>query len=290
MKLLVKFNLIFVLVFALGLVLSALVARHLLQQSAQQDAAERARLLLADANVVSAYTATQIGPLLETQIKYRFLPQSVPSYSAAEVVAGLQKSYPDYSFKSAMLNPTNPRDRAVAWEEDVIAQFGRSPALTEIVGHRATPGGEALYIARPIRISDGACLVCHSTPDAAPRTLIDRYGPSNGFGWKLGDTLGIQVVSVPMAVALQRADQALVLVVGLLSAVFLLVGAALNSMLWKLVVRPVSRLSTLADRVSLGELDAPEFETGSKDEIGVLSASFGRMRKSLAHAMKLLEG
>lgn len=290
MKLLVKFNLIFLLVFALGLAVSAFVARHLLQQSAQQDAVDRARLLMEDANVVSRYTATQIGPLLETQMKYSFLPQSVPSYSAAEVVAGLQKAYPDYSFKSAMLNPTNPRDRAVAWEEDVIAQFGRTPALREVIGHRATPGGEALYIARPIRIADGACLVCHSTPAAAPRTLIDRYGPSNGFGWKLGDTLGIQVVSVPMAVPLHRADQALALVVGLLSAVFLLVGATLNVMLWKLVIQPVSRLSALADRVSLGELEAPEFESGAKDEIGVLAASFGRMRKSLAHAMKLLEG
>ena len=41
--------------------------------------------------------------------------------------------------------------------------------------------------------------------------------------------------------------------------------------------------------MSLGELDAPEFETKSKDEIGVLAESFARMRKSLVHAMKLLD-
>ena len=66
-------------------------------------------------------------------------------------------------------------------------------------------------------------------------------------------------------------------------------GAALNLLLWKLVIQPVSRLSVLSDRVSLGELDAPEFETKSKDEIGVLAESFARMRKSLVHAMKLLD-
>jgi HAMP domain-containing protein len=55
------------------------------------------------------------------------------------------------------------------------------------------------------------------------------------------------------------------------------------------VIRPVSRLSTLSDRVSLGELDAPEFDTKSRDEIGVLAESFARMRKSLVHALKLLE-
>jgi HAMP domain-containing protein len=288
MKLLVKFNLIFLLVFVLGLTVSSIVARNLLQRAAQEEVTDRARLLMEKANVVSAYTASQIKPLLETQMKYTFLPQSVPAYSSAEVLIGLQKSYPDYSFKSAMLNPTNPRDRAVAWEEDVIKQFSSKPDLKEFVGQRDTPGGASLYIARPIRITNPACLACHTTPDAAPQTLVDRYGPSNGFGWKLNETLGVQVVSVPMAVPLQRADQALMVVIGVLSAVFLLVGATLNFMLWKLVIQPVSQLSALADKVSLGE-DAPEFTVRSKDEIGVLAESFGRMRKSLAHAMKMLE-
>ncbi len=289
MKLLLKFNLIFLLVFLLGLVGASLVARNLLQREAQENVAQRARLLMEKANAVSIYTANQIRPLLETQMKYTFLPQSVPAYSSAEVLQALQKSYPEYSFKSAMLNPTNPRDRAVAWEEDVIGQFKNSPDLKEFVGRRETPNGMSLYIARPIRISNPACLSCHSTPDVAPKTLIERYGPSNGFGWKLNETLGVQVVSVPMTLPLERADQALKMVVGVLAAVFLLIGATLNFMLWGLVIQPVMRLSKLADRVSMGELDGPEFEHRSKDEIGVLAESFGRMRKSLAHAMKMLD-
>lgn len=289
MKLLLKFNLIFLLVFLLGLIGSSLIARGMLQRAAQEEVADRARLLMEKANAVSSYTANQIRPLLETQMKYAFLPQSVPAFSSAEVLIALQKSYPEYSFKSAMLNPTNPRDRAVAWEEDVITQFRNQPDLKEFIGQRETPTGQALYIARPIRLSNPACLTCHSTPDAAPQTLVERYGPSNGFGWKLNETLGVQVVSVPMAVPMQRADQALMVVIGVLAAVFLLIGATLNFMLWKLVIQPVSRLSALADKVSLGE-EAPEFEVRSKDEIGVLAESFGRMRKSLAHAMKMLEG
>jgi len=289
MKLLLKFNLIFLLVFALGLAASTFIARDLLQRAAQDEIADRARLLMEKANVVSAYTAGQIKPLLETQMKYAFLPQSVPAYSSAEVIAGLQKSYPEYGFKSAMLNPTNPRDRAVAWEEDIISQFRSSPELKEYIGKRETPTGSSFFIARPIKISNPACLACHSTPEAAPKTLLDRYGPNNGFGWKLDEVLGAQVVSVPMTVPLQRADNALMVVVAVLTGVFLLVGASLNFMLWKLVIRPVSRLSALADKVSMGE-DAPEFTANSKDEIAVLAESFGRMRKSLAHAMKMLEG
>ncbi|MDP9901023.1 c-type heme family protein [Variovorax ginsengisoli] len=288
MKLLLKFNLIFLLVFLVGLAGSSLVARTLLQKAATDEVADRARLLIEKANAVSAYTANQIKPLLETQMKYTFLPQSVPAYSAAEVLETLQKTYPEYSFKSAMLNPTNPRDKAVAWEEDVVNQFIKTPDMKEFIGQRETPTGTSLYIARPIRITNPACMSCHTTPDMAPKTLVDRYGPSNGFGWRLNEVMGAQVVSVPMTVPMRRADQALLVVAGVLATVFLLIGAALNFMLWKLVIQPVTRLSGIADKVSLGE-EAPEFEVKSKDEIGVLSESFGRMRKSLDQAMKMLE-
>jgi HAMP domain-containing protein len=247
------------------------------------------RLLMQGADGVSSYTATQIKPLLETQMKYTFLPQSIPAYSAAEVLAHLQTTYPDYAFKSAMLNPTNPRDRAVAWEEDIVSAFKKSADLKEFIGERDTPTGSALYIARPIVITNPACLACHSTPDAAPKTLIDKYGPGNGFGWTLNEPLGAQVVSVPMTLPMRQADRALLVVMGVLTGVFLLIGATLNFMLWRLVIRPVSALSGIADRVSLGEFEAPEFAVKSNDEIGVLSESFNRMRTSLAHAMKMLD-
>jgi hypothetical protein len=42
------------------------------------------------------------------------------------------------------------------------------------------------------------CLACHDTPDTAPRTLVERYGNANGFGWKLNDILTAQIVSAPM--------------------------------------------------------------------------------------------
>lgn len=290
MKLLVKFNLVFLLVFLVGLAGASLIARNMLRQAAKDEVLDRARLLMQHANAVSGYTATQIKPLLETQMKYTFLPQSVPAYSAAEVLSGLKTNYPEYSFKSAMLNPTNPRDRAVAWEEDIVTQFRQQADLKEFVGERETPTGTALYIARPIKLTNPACLACHSTPDAAPKTLTDKYGPANGFGWTLNDTLGVQVVSVPMTLPMRSADRALLVVVGVLTGVFVLIGAVLNFMLYRLVIRPVSTLSGIADRVSLGEFEAPEFGVKSNDEIGVLSESFNRMRTSLAHAMKMLEG
>lgn len=289
MKLLLKFNLAFLLVFALGLAGAGYLARNMLQQGAHEEVLDRARLIMESAAAVSTYTATQIQPLLQTQMKYTFLPQSVPAYSSTEMVNALRNKHPEYSYKPAMLNPTNPRDRAQDWEEDVIAKFAKESELGEFIGRRETASGPAMYIARPIRITNPACLSCHSTPGAAPAPMIEKYGPSNGFGWKLNEVLGAQVVSVPMSVPFERADKAFGVVMGSLAGVFVLIGLTLNLMLWKLVIQPVTRLSALTDRVSMGELDAPDFTVRSKDEIGVLSDSFARMRKSLVHAMKLLD-
>jgi HAMP domain-containing protein len=289
MKLLLKFNLVFVLVFVLGLGATGYITRDLLQRNAQDEVLDHARLLMEKALAVRGYTSGQIAPLLETQMKYSFLPQSVPAYSATEVLATLHKKYPDYAYKEATLNPTNPRDRAVEWEVDIVNQFRNTPAQTEFVGQRDTPSGRSLYIARPIQIKDAACLRCHSTVDAAPKPMVDRYGPANGFGWNHNEIIGAQIVSVPMAVPLERANRAFSVFMTMLTGVFVLIGLALNLMLWKLVIQPVSRLSKIADRVSLGELEAPEFTARSRDEIGTLADSFARMRKSLVQAMKMLD-
>ena len=244
MKLLVKFNLVFLVVFALGLGASGTIARKLLQEDAHAEVLDRARLLMESAIAVSTYTSTQVAPLLETQMTYTFLPQSVPAYSSSEVLNALRKKHPEYAYKPAMLNPTNPRDRAQDWEEDVIQQFRQSAERTEFIGER----DHALRPGRPTsrarsRSPTRACLRCHSTVEAAPKPLVEKYGPANGFGWNLNEVLGAQVVSVPMSVPLARADRAFGVVMGLLAGVFLLIGLALNLMLWKLVIQPVSRLS-----------------------------------------------
>jgi protein-histidine pros-kinase len=120
--------------------------------------------------------------------------------------------------------------------------------------------------------------------------MVDRYGPSNGFGWQLNEVVGAQIVSIPLDVPMQRAQQSFTVFMGALLAVFAVVGVLLNVTIWYVVVRPVTRLSALADRVSQGELDAPDFDTASKDEIGTLAQSFSRMRASVVAAMKMLEG
>jgi protein-histidine pros-kinase len=289
MKLIIKFNLVFISVFLIGLGIAAYVADTLLQQNARAEMQHSARLIMETALATRGYTSSQVGPLLQTQMKYGFLPQSVPAYSAAEVFNGLRKKFPEYSYKEATLNPTNPRNRAVDWETDVVNQFRNNTESSEIIGERDTPSGRLLYIARPIQIRDGACLGCHSTVDAAPKTLVDRYGPANGFGWKMNEIIGAQVVSVPTDVPTQRARTAFRTFMLSIAGVFVFVGIVLNAMLLSMVIMPVSRLARLADQVSMGNMEVPDFHVRSRDEIRTLADSFNRMKKSVVQAMKMLD-
>jgi HAMP domain-containing protein len=289
MKLMVKFNLVFLAVFVLGLLVAGRISYDLLQRNARDEILQNARIMMESALAQRAYTSSQIKPLLDNQMKYTFLPQSVPAYAATETFNALRVRFPEYSYKEATLNPSNPRNRATDWESDIIRQFREGRVKDEVVGERDTPTGRSLYMARPIQIKSEACLNCHSTVDAAPRTLIDRYGSANGFGWQMNEIIGAQMVSVPTDVPLARATTAFKTFMLSLTAVFGFIFLALNLMLSTIVIRPVTRLASMADQVSLGQSDVPEFTVSTRDEIGELAASFGRMRKSLAKAMSMLD-
>lgn len=288
MKLLLKFNLVLFLVFAVGLVSTGFVCQRLLRQNAKAEIMENARIMMEAAIAVRTYTATQIKPLLETQMKYSFLPQSVPAYSANAYFSQLQKAFPAYAYKEATLNPTNPVNRATDWEADIIEEFRKSRDKTEIVGERDTPNGRALYMARPMKVSSPACLTCHDTVEGAPRTMVERYGEANGFGWKLNDIVTAQIVSVPTQLATQRATSVLRTFMISLAVLFAAFIVAINLLLIFFVIRPVNKLATMASSVSLGKADITEFPVAGKDEIAELSHSFNRMGRSLVEAMKLL--
>jgi len=289
-KLIWKFNLALIAIFGVGFALAGFVSYRILHAGARAEALQTARIMMEAASSIRNYTEAQIRPLLETQLKYRFLPQSVHAFAATEQFNDLRKKYPEYSYKEATLNPTNPRDHALDWELDVVNQFRQTPTRTEAIGERDTPDGRSLYLAKPIQITDPACLACHSTPDAAPKTLVEAYGTANGFGWRLNDVVGAQIVSLPLAAEAQRANATFRNLLIALGLIFLLTIAALNVLLYGTVIRRVKRLAKQADEVSLGNLEAGEFRGGTKDEIGVLTEALGRMKTSMVQALKMLEG
>lgn len=288
MSLLIRINLALGAVFVAAAVIAGYACRTILEANAQREVFVEAGLMMDSALAIRAYTANEILPLLNERIQEAFPPQSVPSYAATQNFLSLHERHPEYTYKEATLNPMNPRDRPADWEADIIQRFRNDAHAQEVIGERDTPLGKSLYLARPIR-NGPECSACHSTPSAAPRTLIARYGNNNGFGWQTGEIVGAQVVSVPIASAAANADRAFRAFMTSLVTVFAAVFLVVNAVLYYMVVRPVRQIARVADRLSLGDMSAEDFPRGGAGEIASVARSFNRMRKSLEKALRLLE-
>jgi HAMP domain-containing protein len=290
MKLLAKFNLILLVIFgASGLLICQLAYRFLIS-NARREVLAQAELMVAGTRAVRDYTSDDLSPLLQQnpRHKVRFLAETIPFYAATTTFNKLRKSYPEYSYKEATLNPTNPEDRASDWEADVIRGLRDHPEQLRVVGERPTPTGQALYLAHPIKV-DPTCLECHSIPSAAPHAMLAVYGSANGFGWKPNEIVGAQIISVPMSVPVAIAKQAFRSLVVMLILTGLLAILALDAGVYWLVVRPLRVVSASGDRISKGDKNVPPLVVSGKDEIASVVASFNRMRVSLTKALSMLE-
>lgn len=171
MGLRLKFNLVLLVVFGLGLGITGTVSYELLHKNAREEVLRNAGVMMEAALSMRAYTVGQVRGKLRV-VEEEFLPEGVPAFAASEIMSLLRKKYADYSYKEAALNPTNPRNRAVEWETDIVNSFRANSAQGEISGMRETPTGPSLYLARPFQIKDPACLACHTTPDIAPPAMV----------------------------------------------------------------------------------------------------------------------
>jgi HAMP domain-containing protein len=290
MKLLTKFNLILLVIFGAGGLLICQLAYSFLIRNASREVLAQAELMVAGTGAVRDYTAEDLSPLLQQnpRHKVRFLAETIPAFGATTTFNKLRKNYPDYSYKEATLNPTNLEDRASDWEADVIRGLRDHPEQRQVVGERQTPSGQALYLARPIKV-DAVCLECHSIPSAAPHAMLAVYGSANGFGWKPNEVVGAQIISVPMSVPVAIANQAFRNLAVVLILTLLLAMVALDAGVYWLVIRPLRVVSESGDRISKGDKNVPPLVVSGKDEIASVTASFNRMRVSLTKALAMLD-
>jgi protein-histidine pros-kinase len=289
MKLLTKFNLILLVLFGIGGLIISQVTYRFLIDNARREVLREAELMMASAKAVRDYTASDLAPLLEQnpQHKTKFLAETVPAFGAISTFNKLRQKYPDYAYREATINPTNPEHRAADWEADVIGFLRDHPEQKQVTGERETPIGPVMYLAMPIA-ADPPCLECHSRPAVAPPAMIASYGSNNGFGWKPGSIVAAQIVSVPMALPVQNAKQAFHVLLICLVITLIATIVVLDTAVYFIVIRPLKLVSDTADRVSKGEMSLPSVPVKGSDEIASVTASFNRMQLSLVKAFKML--
>jgi HAMP domain-containing protein len=289
-----KLNLIIVSLFAIAIAISATIYFYILAQHAHEVIALTARLMSKSAHAARDYTVEEVQPLLKNQQKGKEFKKPAVSFYAAKTIFDKLQAWPDlhsYEYMLPTVNPTKEIDRALPYELEVIRYFISHPEKSEYENVYDSAGGLVLRLFEPIKVDREGCLDCHSEPAKAPPAMLAEYQlfgskANNGFGWKMGDVVGAQEVSVPMSEPLKQARSTFVYFAGLLTGIFLLLLVLLNVLLHFFVIRPVTEMSRIANEVSLGKLGLPEYVVRGSDEIALLSASFNRMRRSLEEALK----
>jgi HAMP domain-containing protein len=290
LKLRQKVTILLLIILVAGLSLSGFGLSYVLRQNAIDEIASKSLALIETMSAVRQYTITHITPELSDELETKFLPQTVSAFSAREVFDIVRKKteYQDFFYKEAALNPTNLRDKADIFETKIIERFINEKDLKQVSGFRSLQSGDVFYVARPLAVDNKSCLVCHSTPERAPKTMIQRYGTTGGFNWKLHEIIGAQIVSLPSSKVIEKANQTSFLNMFIVSIVFIAAIILVNIFLHRQVVRPLKRITRVAEEVSTGHMDV-EFEQFSHDEIGNLAKAFQRMKFSLEMAMRRLK-
>jgi len=274
--------------FLLGWIIAGFFTYTLEVKNARNNIIHSAKLLLNTAISVRSFTSEELQPLFTNTIDQEFIPQSVPSYTAQKVFEHLSEDYQEYQYSERVLNPTNRKDLAEEWQVELIRRFTEKPDLKEIIEERLTKQGEAiLYIAQPITVDQESCLVCHSTPEVAPPSMIKIYGDSNGFGWKINEIIGTRIVTVPVTAEKQQARGKVLAYLLLIASIFLVTYAIIGIIVKRWILSPLDTISRLTEEISLGKIEIIKSldTTSYTSEFGKLTDSVNRLLISLNKAL-----
>lgn len=283
-----KFTLVMGLVLICSILLSGALLNHINERRAEEEVTAKALILMETMNSVRNYTSTQVNPLLAAQLETQaeFIPETVPAYSAREVFENLRttKDYEKYFYKEATLNPTNLRDRADRFETELVQSFRQNSKLKEQHGLRNISGEKIFYVARPLVITKESCLRCHSTPDAAPKSLLATYGAENGFGWNLNEIIAAQTIYIPAEEAFAEYKHQSLLTIQIVTGLFLITVFLINWLLKKMVIQPIIPMARLAQKIGSYETEmdsdsVPEMELKKLDDVAQRYDELGQLAR-----------
>ena len=296
-----RLTLLLVLIFVGVLSLGGSALYSVLYRSALIDLTDKGIIVMEMMSAIERYTSQEVSPELVERLDKEFLPEAIASYSVHEVFDNFQEGYnlrdfTDFSFRQAVLNPTNPQNQADSFESSIIDKFrdqnktNPTSLSSEKTGFRTIDESSYFYIARPIKIQSVSCLRCHSTPEIAPRSIIDQYGDQNGFGWQLNEVVGAQLIHIPINKTFNDTFKRFTIVIIVFSASLIFVVFWLYSWIRRNVVSPINYMVATSER-ALDSGDPPEFKEfkRNKDEIWRLASVINLISSNLRQKTKRLE-
>jgi len=166
----------------------------------------QAELALAFDVAIRDYVGESIRPAMAQRVAHdEFVVEAMSSsYVARRVFEKVSRRFEDYVIKFSSENPRNPKNQSDQEERAILAYFREHPEADDWKGTlhlrtRATDQLQEYYVYSRARRIREECLRCHGQPEDSPRALLASYGSKGGFGYRVGDLAGMDVIGIPMS-------------------------------------------------------------------------------------------
>jgi two-component system cell cycle response regulator len=156
------------------------------------------------------------------------------------------------AYKFASQNPRNPINKANTNEEKILKIFN-GKEINKYHQHLEEKGKEYIFYAMPVATNVESCMRCHSEPEKAPKSLIERYGDKAGFYEKVGDIRAFMSVTMPLEVELKKTVRMITLFAFILFTLLLAVFGAIYYFIKQLDTRD-ARLLEQANKDALTKI------------------------------------
>ena len=194
-----------------------------------EEAKQHVTAILDSTNALRTYIETVQKPVIyrlkkEGKLDRDFFDPKIlsASYIARHVLANyIQSNNIPYRFKLAATNPRNPVNRADSFESGILQKF-RNGTLQDYATVLEENGKKIFFRAIPIGRNQPSCMRCHSTPERAPKELVQLYGKSAGFGEKIGDMRALISLKIPLDTIINRYMRGYLISMVVLLVLFLL--------------------------------------------------------------------
>ena len=256
-----------------------------LERLMEGEAREKAALILSQVEAIQGYVRTNLRPVM-----YRILPEDEfvieamsTSYITRGVMSDQNLARESFLYRRVGIGARNPDYEADDRERAYIERFEANPKLDRVEEFAELAGERYFITARPQRFEQ-ACLHCHGDPAEAPRELIARYGATRGFGRKVGDLAGIDLVRLKVQRDLGGIREATLSFAMLFAGGILVLFLAIQGFFHRLVVQSLRRVTGMMHRLFPEEAKHAQEPPHHDDEIEGILRGFetfaGQLRRA----------
>lgn len=297
LSLTVYLSLILSIFFILASVVVVFLVREAMREQALVEAKAKATILLDRNMATHDYFTNKLKPaVFALTEKYRTPDHFDPTWmSSTYANRSIDQYFSErnrarYYFKNCAINARTPANEADAHERAFIRELNANPDLDMRSDIMLIDDQPFFVVLRRGETMLKSCLLCHSTPDHAPKGLVDIYGPTRSFSREPGEVISAVSIRIPMADAYAESDRFTRNLSGLLIFVLFAIHLAQFFLNRSLIMKPLQIIRAKARLIAKDETHLGEkIELATSKEFQDVATAFNTMSESLRHQRDHLE-